>query len=170
MVEGGDKFHSPLFNCLLQFSHHIPFGPLLIGVPAGQCTIPHGKSIMVFGHRSGKLCTRLQEQLSPLIRIEFFRLEHADERFIPHFCRITKVLQVVLILIGSFLIHVMWIPRSVGAFGRHGIPPPVRVNSELCILKPLRGRMTAQGIPGRFIYFDLSWSFRRPLTICCSQK
>ena len=55
----------------MQTAHDIAFRSHLRRIPLGIFCIPHGKSIVVLCHGTGKLCPSFFEQISPFISIEF---------------------------------------------------------------------------------------------------
>ena len=73
--------------------------------------------------------------------------EHRDEIFIAERGWMAVCLDMVVVLRGTFTIHVVRIPRRVGATGGNGINPPVGVDTELIVLEPLWCGVLPQGMP-----------------------
>ena len=140
VMKGCDELHAAFANGLFQLGGEITPGCLIHAVPFGIFRVPHGIVVVMNCYRPGEFRARLGEQLRPHFGIEFLRLEHLYHVFIADLVLVAIFFQVILIRRAAFHVHAASVPldtiRSI--FGADGHRPPVSVDAELGIAKPLR--------------------------------
>ena len=136
MMESGSKLHIVLSDFFGQFTVQITFGTNFSNIPLVNIAIPQSKTIMVNDTDSGKPGTRFLDHLCPLSCIKFIRGKQRNKIRITKISGITIALLVVLVDVAAFLIHFFPIARA--SVFRHGIKPPMGIDSKLRIQQPIR--------------------------------
>ena len=148
-VGGGAAYKPSFCKGFRQLSQRIPLGSHFPGIPVGNFTLVHLEAVMMlrYGHHvSG---SRLFKQISPFLRVEFFRLKHRDKILIAEFLMRPVGFHMMLKFRRSLNIHVPGIPL-VGK-GRNAVGAPMDKNTEFCLHEPVRHGMVPQALPGILI-------------------
>src|SRR5882757_9263328 len=108
----------------------------LLCCPIRKVTIVHCKAVMMFEHRYNIAGARGLKELSPCLRVEVFRFKSRDEIFVSKRRHWTIGSNVMFVYLGSFDVHLTWIPLITEC--RNRVHSPMNEDAELRILVPRR--------------------------------
>src|SRR5699024_11475776 len=113
VMKGGDKLEVFFSNSLLHRPHNIYLGPPIFCIPAINVTIPHRKSISMFGNGTRKTSTGLGKKRRPCIRVKIEGLKHGYKILIAKLIKWTIIFQMVIVGFTIREIHIPGIPLAV---------------------------------------------------------
>ena len=150
VMERGQQFHVVvLANGRGNLAVDIPFRPHVLGVPAIHLAVPEQEPIVMNQTDAAEFRAGLVHQADPFVRVELRCREERDEILVTEFVKRPVFLRVVrvdaLFVRPRSLVQIPDIVRP--AMCRHRVDAPMRVDTELGVLQPLRDFMARQGIP-----------------------
>ena len=149
-VGGGAQDEPLAFGCRLEFAQNVALGTHFRAVPAGEFAPVHLEAVVVFGDRRHIARARLTEQTHPCFRIEVWRGKHGDEIFVAEVLHIAEAAAEIFMFGRTFPVHMSRVP--FGECCGHAEHPPMDKDAEFTAAEPLRRRVSAQGIPIRFVF------------------
>ena len=138
-------YQPPLLAFLCQFTQNISLRPHLPGIPAGNLTAVHHKSIVVLRHRHYVGCPRLRKQIRPGGRIKLFRRKQRNKVLISKRFVFSIDRRMMLIYLRPLDIHIAGIPFISKCWDT--VDSPVNKNTKFTVPVPLRRLIGRQRFP-----------------------
>ena len=142
---GAAPDHILLAGSLFELADEVALGTHFAGAPGSDVGIPHGKAVVMLGHRAHVARTGFLEELHPVGGVEFIRLEERDEVFVTELVGRAVVLGVPFNVGG---VHPLWVPLVF--VGGDGVKAPVDEDADLGLVEPAGHLIeVAEAGPGR---------------------